>query len=282
MNCRLLILTFLLPAAFIQAQNAMKGPTKLDVSITGATNITVIPVDLTTEKEGSSPRSSLSIDSDEGEIEPAQPSSSFTLIKEDSAEAQASVEKTPLEGGGTNDVLDAKTSFLMDMGVKYTDEGDYAEAEQAYLRALNKNPDNPSIRFSLSTLYLQTARYEEAAAILTRMKDEYPYHPVILNNLAWIYASSKTLKNSKKALLHAREAILSKPTDPSLWDTLAEAYYISGEYEKSLRSSNHALDLLQQLRASKEQIQPFVDRRTKIQRADEAFKRLTGADKEEK
>ena len=48
----------------------------------------------------------------------------------------------------------SRISFLMDAGVQYADEGEYAEAEHAYLRAREKDPDNPEIRSRLSTLYI--------------------------------------------------------------------------------------------------------------------------------
>ena len=56
--------------------------------------------------------------------------------------------------GATNGAKFGQTSFLMDAGVQYADEGEYPEAEQAYLRALANDPGNPDVRFRLSTLYI--------------------------------------------------------------------------------------------------------------------------------
>jgi predicted Zn-dependent protease len=182
--------------------------------------------------------------------------------------------------GATNAVKSGRTSFLMDAGVQYTDEGEYAEAERAYLRALANDPGNPDIRFRLSTLYVTMKRYKEAAAILNTLAAEFPGNPMTHNNLAWIYATGGEMKNGKLALRHAREAILSAPTQPSLWNTLAEAYYVFGQYDKALLASECAIDQLKTQEASEKEVAEFEDQRAKIQRAQKAYKRLMGTDDE--
>jgi tetratricopeptide (TPR) repeat protein len=178
----------------------------------------------------------------------------------------------------TNVTKSGQTSFLMDAGVQYTDEGEYAEAEQAYLRALANDPGNPDIRFNLSALYAMMKRYREAADLLNALAVEFPGSAMIHNNLAWIYATGGQMKNGKLALRHAREAILSGPTQPLLWNTLAEAYYVVGQYDEALRSSECAVDLLKIQNAPKEQIAEFEAQYTKILRAQQAYKRIMGTD----
>ncbi len=180
----------------------------------------------------------------------------------------------------TNVVKSGRTAFLMDAGVQYIDEGEYAEAERAYLRALVNDPGNPDIRFRLSTLYIMMKRYKEAADILNALTVEFPGTSMIHNNLAWIYATGDEMKNGKLALRHAREAILSGPTQPPLWNTLAEAYYVFGLYDEALRASECALDLLKTQNAPEKKIAEFEEQRTKILRAQQAYKRLLGTDDE--
>lgn len=181
----------------------------------------------------------------------------------------------------TNAVQNIKAKFLMDAGIQYADEGEYEDAEQAYLRALENNPGDPNTRFRLSTLYIMMERYREAVALLTALIEEFPDNPQTYNNLAWVYATGGEMKNGKMALRHARDAILIEPNSPSLWNTLAEAYYVFGQYDKALRASDMAIDLLKQQNASEEQIREFESQRDKINRADEALKRLFGTDDEE-
>ncbi len=58
----------------------------------------------------------------------------------------------------------------------------------------------------------------------------------MLNNLAWMYATSRDPKYFKpeKALALAQEAAALKP-DPTILDTLAEAYLANGRPDLSLR-----------------------------------------------
>lgn len=182
----------------------------------------------------------------------------------------------------TNRVKNAQASLLMDAGIQYADEGEYKEAEQAYLRALEADPVSPDIRFRLGTLYIMMKRYREAAEILNALAVEFPGNPMVENNLAWIYATGDEMKNGKLALRHAREAILSAPTQASLWNTLAEAYYVFGQYEQALRASEYAIDLLKLQGADEKEVAGFEEQRAKILRGKEASKRLMGLDDDEK
>lgn len=163
----------------------------------------------------------------------------------------------------------ARVDFLMDTGVQYMDEGDFQTAEQAYLRALEASPGNPNIRFQLGTLYIQMKRYKDAVAVLTAMAAEFPENPLVHNNLAWIYSTGGEMKNGKLAIRHAREAILSAPVEASMWNTLAEAYYVSGEYENALRASDYAVDLLRMQKGQNADVSEFEAQRARIRRAAE-------------
>jgi Flp pilus assembly protein TadD len=176
----------------------------------------------------------------------------------------------PEPAAGTNAMNDSRISFLMNTGVQYEDEGEYADAEQAYLKALEKAPGNSRIRFRLSMLYIQMKRYFDAVDLLEKLSAEFSDNALIQNNLAWVYATGGDMKNGKMALRHAREALLSTPYAPSIWNTLAEAYYVSGQYDKALRSSDQALDLLSRQKPSNEEIAAFKKQHTKIQRAVDA------------
>ncbi len=179
---------------------------------------------------------------------------------------------------GTNAVNASKVSFLMNTGVQYADEGEYADAEKAYLRALENAPGNADIRFRLGTLYIQMKRYADAVGVLEKLSAEFPNNTMILNNLAWIYATGGSMKNGKMALRHAREALLSTPYAPAVWNTLAEAYYVSGQYDQALRSSDQALDLLSQQKPSDDEIVAFKEQHTKIQRAVDASQMMLDFD----
>lgn len=172
----------------------------------------------------------------------------------------------------TNKTADPKLSFLISTGIQYAEEGEYKEAERAYLRALETDPNNSSLRFRLSTLYLLTDRYTEGVPILEELVAEYPDNAQVRNNLAWAYATGQGVKNTKMALRHAREAILLAPISSSMWNTLAEAYYVGGDYERALRASEHAINLLTRAGAGDGSggLEGFQAQRRKILRAIEA------------
>jgi len=195
---------------------------------------------------------------------------------EPASNATAGVETS----GATNAAKSGRASLLMGAGVQYTDEGEYAEAEQAYLRALKNDPGNPDIRFNLSALYAMMKRYKEAVDVLNSLAAEFPENLMVQNNLAWIYATGGEMKNGKLALRHAREAILSGPTQPLLWSTLAEAYCVVGQYDEALRALECAIDLLKTQGDPQKKISEFEGQRTKILRAQQAYKRLQGVDEE--
>ncbi|MDH3346075.1 MAG: tetratricopeptide repeat protein, partial [Kiritimatiellaceae bacterium] len=144
----------------------------------------------------------------------------------------------------SNHVKTVKVGLLMNTGAEYTDEGDYEEAERAYLRALEQAPDNDELQFRLSTLYVMMERYGDAISLLNKQLERHPENPHLHNNIAWCYTTSAEFRNTPKALRHAREALLTSPDNHQIWNTLAEAYYVAGNYEQALRSAEHSLDLL--------------------------------------
>jgi predicted Zn-dependent protease len=182
--------------------------------------------------------------------------------------------------GATNVAKSSRTSLLIGAGVQYTDEGEYAEAERAYLRALANDPSDPDTRFNLGSLYVMMKRYKEASDILNSLAAEFPENSMIQNNLAWLYATGGEMKNGKLAVRYAREAILSAPAQPVFWSTLAEAYYVSGQYAEALRALECAIDLLKIQGDPQKKIAEFEGQRTKTLRAQQAYKRLLGTDDE--
>ena len=62
-----------------------------------------------------------------------------------------------------------------------------------------------------------------------------PRNDLVLNNLAWIFltAKDKKLRNIKKGLQLAKKSVDIFPTVDNL-DTLAEAYFQSGEIKKAI------------------------------------------------
>jgi tetratricopeptide (TPR) repeat protein len=190
---------------------------------------------------------------------------------------EMSGEKSPAEADESGDeeaVLDSRIAFLGDTAIQYEDEGEYEEAERTYLRILEADPDNEEIRFRLSTLYVMTGQYTNAVPLLEELATTDPENASVHNNLAWIYATGIGTINREKALWHAREALVLTPLSPDAWNTLAEAYYVSGGFDKALQASAHAIDLLWTMDSKSKSMPLFEAQRNKILRAKDAAELL--------
>ena len=67
-----------------------------------------------------------------------------------------------------------------------------------------------------------------------------------LNNLAWFYATAKDsrLRDAAKALDYAQRAVaLTHEKIPELLDTLAEAYFMNGDYDRAIETERKVLAL---------------------------------------
>ncbi|SFM97475.1 M48 family metallopeptidase [Thermodesulforhabdus norvegica] len=91
---------------------------------------------------------------------------------------------------------------------------------------------------------LEKKRYSEAERTLKRGVEIYPNHPDLCNNLAWLYATAPPpYRDTGKAVEYAIRAIELDSSKPHIWDTLAEAYFASGDYRKALEAIEQAIKL---------------------------------------
>ena len=103
-------------------------------------------------------------------------------------------------------------------------------------------PDNPFLQLQLGTLYSTRNQPEQAVFHLQRALELDPDNPDILNNLAWVFATSKKapLFQPEKALVLAiKAAAISQQSH--ILDTLAESYYVNGLSMKALATAEKAL-----------------------------------------
>ncbi len=111
-------------------------------------------------------------------------------------------------------------------------------------RRIMYEPDNPQLYFLLGNIYFEIDDFARAeSAYLTALKLA-PDNAEALNNLAWLYATSKNpdWRNASKALLLARKAAELDPK-PHILDTLAESYFINGDFRQALETIEEALSL---------------------------------------
>jgi tetratricopeptide (TPR) repeat protein len=174
---------------------------------------------------------------------------------------------------------EAKSTFLISTAVEYADEGEYEDAERAYLKALEADPDSDEALVRLAALYVDMERFKDAARLYRSQLEKNPENPLANNNLAWCYTVGPDVRNIPLALRHVRESLLSTPLSPSAWNTLAETYYVAGEYDKALRASENALQLLGRgQKPAEDVVKKFAAQIEKIKRAQKAADLFTTLD----
>ena len=141
----------------------------------------------------------------------------------------------------------------LELGLAYQLKGDPQKAQQIFEDVLGKTPKtaegkgllaaNLSI---LADLYSQQKLYAEAIAKYQEALRLEPDLAEAHNNLAWLYATCDEFKfrDPHAALEHAQLAVkLTNWKDGNSIDTLAEAYYVNGEFQEAVETQEKALAL---------------------------------------
>jgi len=206
---------------------------------------------------------SISIAQTEGTTTNNAPKSSLHLSK-----AQAQIERV---------------KFLLDVAQSYINEDNTKAAVQAYERILSIDPEYTQARYIVGQLYITTKQYRKAETMLLKLTTEFPEDFKLWNNLAWLYARAEdpAIRNGKKAVKYAHEAMTLAPNDYHVWSTLSEAYYVSGDYKKAHR----AILLMASLAVrygtdvTKESVQEYNQQILKCKRALDTLELMKSKDK---
>lgn len=118
--------------------------------------------------------------------------------------------------------------------------------ELTWLQSQRARTSMDEARFSLAagSLMLERGKIELAARFLERAVELDPYNADALNNLAWLYVTSKNKKfyHPRIGLKLAKKAASIKQA-PYILDTLAEAYFANGQRAKAIETIKKALKL---------------------------------------
>lgn len=126
---------------------------------------------------------------------------------------------------------------------------------------LKRTPHNPLLLAEYGGILFQLGRIGEARAILESAMEQAPDNPHILNNLAWLYATSPPPDfQPERSLELAVRAVELDPL-PHILDTLAEAYFVNSRYEEALKAIEEALKKETKDRGE------FLSRKRKIEEA---------------
>jgi len=117
-------------------------------------------------------------------------------------------------------------------------------AEEILETALENEPQNTELYALLGEAALLKKHYHKAIYAYTMALKLKSDNPETLNNLAWLYATceNKELRNPKRALELAQKAAELESSHYIL-DTLAEAYYVNGYFEKAVSLAEEVLKM---------------------------------------
>ena len=178
--------------------------------------------------------------------------------------------------GVTASNFSAHVEAELDTAFKALDQGKPVVAVSLFEKALAQMPANRRGRFGLSTALIQSDKYKEALVILEQMLKETPRDYVLMNNIAWVYATARDVRtrNGARAVALAQDALLINPIDCHVWSTLAEAYFISGRYDKAQRNAEQALRLGQETNADAKLLEQYQLQVERCRKAAESSKIL--------
>ena len=195
-----------------------------------------------------------------GFSEPLEQLASMSFVEKNPQAAITRIERQAL--------LEPKSPGLQYLlGRAYQASGDRKQAEKAYLKAIELNPQAVPAYVSLGQIYGQSKEYDRAIAELDKALAARPDQPAALmlksiaqqmkgdgasaregyekllkisprfapaaNNLAWMLAEEGPNKDLSRAALLAQSARDAAPQDPQIADTLGWVFYKQGAYPRA-------------------------------------------------
>ena len=150
-----------------------------------------------------------------------------------------------------DDVLidnDQKIEMLRKIAGIYYQTKDYDYALKTYDKILKESPSDQEAQYMIGVIYITSKKYKEAIDHLEKQINRYPNNYHGFNNLAWLYATAddKKFRDAEKSLDLSLKALALAPFDKHIWSTLAEAYFISGNFSKAKRAMQQVVDLATQ------------------------------------
>lgn len=118
--------------------------------------------------------------------------------------------------------------------------GRLEEAEELYLRVLQKTPKDMESLYLLGTLKSQLSKFEEAKTFLKRALELQPSHPETLNNLGLTYRGQR---RSEEAVAYYRKAIAARPDFADAHSNLASTLEVLGKLDEAEFHVREALRL---------------------------------------
>jgi tetratricopeptide (TPR) repeat protein len=139
--------------------------------------------------------------------------------------------------------------------------GETDDAEAAYRKALDLNPDDAETWNSLGYFYAQTGqKLDEAHLMILRALELKPDAPHILDSLGWVLYCQGRFDEALPHLERAARELSDEPSSAEIYDHLGDAYSKLDRSEDARKAWSRALELkgevdLKPIRAKLEQTQ---------------------------
>lgn len=113
----------------------------------------------------------------------------------------------------------------------------WAEAEKAFLRAIELNPSNALARLWYANLLMSRRRFDESLRQAHAARDLDPYSLIVNTNIGWILDAAG---RDDEAVDQLRRTVALDPSYPQARLRLAGALAETGRYEEALAQGNEA------------------------------------------
>ena len=141
----------------------------------------------------------------------------------------------------------------LELGLAYQLKGDPQKAQQIFEEVLGKTPKTAEGKKLLAANHVLLADLDAKQKLYGDAINNYqqalrlePDFAEAHNNLAWLYATcdDQKFRDPKAALDHAQRAVdLTQWKEGESIDTLAEAYFVNGDYQQAVEVQKKALAL---------------------------------------
>ena len=136
----------------------------------------------------------------------------------------------------------------LELGNALEHEKKYTDALPQFEAIISATPPVPSSMLALANAGLgatltELKRWKEGEDALQKALTLAPESSVVLNNIAWLYAvADAPVRNPEKAVeLATKAATITRSRQPTVLDTLAEAYFAAGNRDKAVETEKRAI-----------------------------------------
>ena len=118
--------------------------------------------------------------------------------------------------------------------------GHNQEAEQLYTQALARHSNDPDLLYARALVAEKLDKLEQAEHDLKQVIKQEPHNAVALNALG--YTLADRTDRYAEALVYIRKALVLKPDDPAVIDSMGWVQYKLGNHDEALRYLRKAYD----------------------------------------